>query len=328
MFLTPRGRRGAGMWFATRLAMRDPGTWDEAAARADVHGFLRRTRFMSHGAVFTDLDGTAVHEIDGRVIIPPIVEYGLKRVHDSGRRVVINTMRFPQSVLAAFAAEWYRITGEAIPLVSLNGSQIGHVAAGPDGVLVFDELDAFPLAKDEIAELLQGVQGAVTQGAQDLLVFFYPRDWRVGELLWTPDPSRVAATAAQYRSASEVFSGPVQALADRMAAGPVCLVLLPGGAPQDRRMAYQRTERTCFVTHAGVDKRHGAIEMARHLGIDLAHSVGAGDAQTDTFLSAVGLAAIVGNTELDFKGRVATLRLPDPLAWGQVLFELGGGAAS
>lgn len=303
--------------------MHDARAWDADAVRAELHSFLRQSRYMSHGAVMTDLDGTAVHEIEGRVILPPIVEYGLKRVHDSGRRVIINTMRFPQSVLSAFAGEWYRITGEAIPLVALNGSQIGHVVPGPEGVLVFEELEAFPLAADEIDELLQGVQGAVAQGAEDLLVFFYPRDWRVGEVLWTPDPSRVAATAARYRSASEVFSGPVQAVAERMAAAPVCLVFLLDDAPQDRRMAYQHTERTRFITHAGVDKRHGALRVAQHLGIDLAHSVGAGDAQTDTFLSAVGMAAIVGNADLDFKGMVSTLRLPDPLAWGQVLFELG-----
>jgi hydroxymethylpyrimidine pyrophosphatase-like HAD family hydrolase len=88
-------------------------------------------------------------------------------------------------------------------------------------------------------------------------------------------------------------------------------------------MAYQHTERARFVTHDGVDKRHGTEQIAEWLAIDLEHSVGAGDAETDNFLSVVGLAAIVGNADLDFKGRLATLRLNDPLAWGQVLFELG-----
>jgi hydroxymethylpyrimidine pyrophosphatase-like HAD family hydrolase len=116
----------------------------------------------------------------------------------------------------------------------------------------------------------------------------------------------------------------VQRLHERLSAADVCLVFLLNEAPEDRRMAYQHTERTRFVTHVGVDKRHGAERIARRLGIDLAHSVGAGDAETDNFLGAVGLAAIVGNADLDFKGLTATLRLPDALAWGRVLFELGG----
>jgi hypothetical protein len=59
-----------------------------------------------------------------------------------------------------------------------------------------------------------------------------------------------------------------------------------------------------------------------HPGVDIAASVGAGDTELDTFLSAVGLAVIVGNGELDFKGRVATLRLGDSPALGALLFEL------
>lgn len=290
---------------------------------AEVQDFLRASQYMSHGAVITDLDGTAVHEVDGRVYIPPEVEYGLKRVHDSGRSVVINTLRFPRSVLAVFAQEWYRITGAPIPLVSLKGSQIGHLRPDARGELVFDELDAYPLLESELAELLRGVEGVVGEGDADLLVFFYPRDWREGELIWTPQADKVDAVRAKYLSASEVFSGPVQALRDRLLAAPVCLVFLLHEVPQDRRMAYQHTERTRFVTHVGVDKRFGTERIAERLRISLEHSVGAGDAETDTFLSAVGLAAIVGNANLDFKGLHATLRLPDPLAWGRVLFELG-----
>lgn len=304
--------------------MGHPSASEPAAIHAAVQDFLRRSHYMERGAVITDLDGTAVHEREGRACIPPEVEYGLKRVHDSGRRVVINTLRFPRSVLADFGCEWHGITGAAIPLVSLKGSQIGRIVPASDGTLVFEEFDAEVLSAAELGELMEGIDGMVRQGADDLLVFFYPRDWRLGELLWTPDPRRVAAARAKYVSASEVFGGSVQMLRERLSAGDVCLVFLLNEAPEDRRMAYQHTERTRFVTHVGVDKRHGTERIARHLGIDLEHSVGAGDAETDTFLSAVGLAAIVGNADLDFKGITATLRLPDPLAWGQVLFELGG----
>ncbi|WP_280153481.1 HAD hydrolase family protein [Piscinibacter sp. XHJ-5] len=303
--------------------MSHPSASDPGAVQAEVRDFLRRSHYMERGAVFTDLDGTAVHERDGRACIPPDVEDGLKRVHDSGRRVVINTLRFPRSVISAFAQEWFRITGEAIPLVALKGSLLGHIAPAADGTLGFEELEAAVLDPAEVDELMLGVEGLVKQGADDLLVFFYPRDWRRGELLWTPDTRRLDAARAKYVSASEVFGGPVDVLHARLSAADVCLVFLLDEAPEDRRMAYQHTERTRFVTHVGVDKRYGTERMARHLGIDLEHSVGAGDAQTDTFLSAVGLAAIVGNAELDFKGIRATLRLADPLAWGRVLVQLG-----
>jgi hydroxymethylpyrimidine pyrophosphatase-like HAD family hydrolase len=306
--------------------MAHPSASEEPAVFAEVHDFLRRSHFMERGAVMTDLDGTAVHEVDGRVYIPPEVEYGLKRMHDCGRSVVINTMRFPRSVLEAFGAEWYRITAAPIPLVSLNGSQIGYLASAPDGTLMFEQVESWTLTPGELDELLIGIEAMVQQrSADDLLVFFYPRDWRIAEVIYTPVRSRLAATLDKYRSAHEVFSGPVQALRDRLMSTDVCLVFLLNDAPEDRLMAYQHTERTRFVTHQGVDKRHGALQIARHLGIELEHSVGAGDAQTDTFLAAVGLAAIVGNADLDFKGVHGTLPLPDPLTWGRVLFALGRG---
>jgi hypothetical protein len=309
-----------------RAGVTHPIVSDPSQVPAEVQAFLRSSRYMSRGAVITDLDGTAVHEAEGRVYIPPEVEYGLKRVHDSGRQVVINTLRFPRSVLSVFATEWHRITAAPIPLVSLKGSQIGQIVPAADGALVFEEWAAFPLTDAEMAEVMQGIEGMLEAGADHLLVFFYPRDWRLGELIWTPDPAKVEAVKAKYRSASEVFSGPVSLLRDRLHSGEICLVFLLHDVPEDRRMAYQHTERARFVTHQGVDKRFGTEQISRWLDIELDHSVGAGDAETDSFLSAVGLAAIVGNANLDFKGTVSTLRLPNPLAWGRVLFELGSTA--
>ena len=87
--------------------------------------------------VITDLDGTALHEREGRVWIPPAVERGLQRVHEHGGTVVVNTLRFPGSVIAVLAPEWTRITGAPLPLVSLKGSQVGHLVARPDGSFAF-----------------------------------------------------------------------------------------------------------------------------------------------------------------------------------------------
>lgn len=315
--------RQAGTPIAAAVAVNVEHASDGAEVRACVREFLRRSRYMARGAVITDLDGTAVHAVEGRAVIPPQVALGLKSVHDSGRRVVIDTMRFPRSVLRDFGVEWHRITGAAIPLVCLKGSQLGQLRPDDAGALQFEETAAFPLEPSELDELMQGIEGMVRQGASELLVFIYPRDWRAGEWIWTPDASRVAAVEEKYTSADRVFSGPPSLLRERLLAQPVCLVFLLYDVPDDRRMAYQHTERSRFVTHRGVDKRHGAIALARELGIELAHSVGAGDAEPDNFLDAVGLAVIVGPAALDFKGRQGTVRLPDPAAFGQLLFELG-----
>src|SRR5687767_7868106 len=89
--------------------------------------FLIQSRFATGGGVVTDLDGTAVHEEHGRVYIPQQVEIGLKRLYELGRPVVLNSLRFPLSVMRTFGKEWLAIANAPIPVVSLYGSQIGYV---------------------------------------------------------------------------------------------------------------------------------------------------------------------------------------------------------
>jgi hydroxymethylpyrimidine pyrophosphatase-like HAD family hydrolase len=291
---------------------------------AELDRFVSESRFESHGAVFTDIDGTAVHEHEGRLAIPAVVEYGLKRLYDAGRPVVLNSLRFPLSVIRSFGAEWYRISGTPIPAVSLNGSLIGRVVQDSAGSLAFEELAAFPLREGEIEEVMEGVRGLVSGGVEELLVFYYPRDWREGEHVWTPSAARLDEIASKYRSASSVRATPLDALHDALLAAPVCMMFLLVDLPEDRLMAYQHTKRTSFFTHEGVDKLRGAEEMARVLGVELADSVGAGDSELDTFLRGVGLAVLVGNQNLDFRGRRATLRVPSSLELGEVLFRLAG----
>ena len=47
----------------------------------------------------------------------------------------------------------------------------------------------------------------------------------------------------------------------------------------------------------------------------------AGDTELDNFLSGVGLALLVGNQELTFRGMVDTIKLRDSLELGAVLFK-------
>lgn len=86
-------------------------------------------------------------------------------------------------------------------------------------------------------------------------------------------------------------------------------------------MAYQHTKRSNFITHKGVDKLFGARTMAGVLKCDLRECLGAGDTELDNFLDGVGLALVVGNNDLKFRGVVDTIKLKDSLELGVLLFR-------
>ena len=284
--------------------------------------FLRQSDFASRGGVVTDLDGTAVHEDRGRIYIPEPVEFGLKRLHDLGRPFILNSLRFPLSVLRTFGREWYGISNAPIPTVSMNGSLIGHVVKTGEDELAFEEIEAFPLQAEEIDEVLQGVGGLLDGGVKDILVFYYPRDWRIGEVIWTPVPEKVLHVKEKYTSASAVTAVEFPKLREQMGAEEICMIFLLIEAPEDTLMAYQHTKRSNFFTHKGVDKLFGSEKIAARLGVELGHSIGAGDTEMDRFLSGVGLAVHVGPLDLEFKGVHQTIKLKSSFELGELLFRV------
>ncbi|MBA2481135.1 MAG: HAD family phosphatase [Planctomycetes bacterium] len=294
----------------------------DAAHEAVLRNFVQTTSFTRCGAVITDLDGTAVHEHEGRIVIPKEVEYSLKALDDVGRPVIINTLRFPLSVLRTFGRDWYAINKKRVPTVTLNGSLLGWVDLDARGELAFEEIAAFPLAPDELDRVFARVLPLLDDGVLDLLVFCYPRDWRQGELIWTPDPERVDVVRGKYLSASAVTAEPFADFRARMSTTELCMVFTHLDLPQDRLMAYQHASRTAFATHTGVDKLTGAQALTAALGLAIGDSVGAGDTSMDRFLDGVGLALIVGRARLPFQGRHATVRLAHSHALGQLLFRL------
>ena len=285
--------------------------------------FLAQSDFMRHGGVMTDLDGTAVHEENGRVYVSVPMETGLKRMHDLGRAVVINSLRFPLSVIRTFGKAWYQIAGVPVPVVSLRGSLCGRMVLQQSGEIGFEEIEAICLQPENIRGILAGASTLVDAGANELLIFFYPRDWTRGEIIWTPDATRIQGITSKYRSAAQVISGSVQVLEQALMAEEICMVFQLLDLPQDRAMAYQHTQRNSFFTHTGVDKNYGARRIAQHLGIDLLHSIGAGDSPMDDFLAGVGLAVIVGRMQLEYKGLLHTVRIRDSLALGNLLYSIG-----
>jgi hydroxymethylpyrimidine pyrophosphatase-like HAD family hydrolase len=284
--------------------------------------FLQQSNFATKGGVITDLDGTAVHEDRGRIYIPEPVEFGLKQLHSAGRGFILNSLRFPLSVMRTFGKEWYAISNAPIPLVSLNGSLIGRVNRNTEGELAFEEIEAFPLTVTEIEEVLKGVDGLIENGIKDILVFYYPRDWRMGEIIWTPIPENVMRVKEKYVSASAVTAVEFPKLRDQLALEEICMIFLLIDVPQDQLMAYQHTKRTNFFTRKGVDKLFGAQKISMHFNIDLTQSIGAGDTELDRFLCGVGLAVVVGNAEVTFKGLLQTIKLRDAFQFGSLLFRL------
>jgi len=283
--------------------------------------FLQKTSFASHGGIVTDLDGTVVHEDRGRIFIPPSVELALKELYDFGRPLILNSLRFPLSVLRTFGADWHRISNAPIPAVTLNGSLLGFVTKTEKNELAFEEIAAYPLGVEEIDEVLRGVGELLEGGIKDVLVFYYPRDWREGEIIWTPLPERVLHVKDKYTSASSVTAVEFAKLRDQMLAQDVCMIFLLIDAPQDKLMAYQHARQSNFFTRKGVDKLFGAQVIAEKLGIDLTHSVGAGDTGMDVFLKGVGLALLVGNDNLEYRGLQQTINLKDSFELGEFLFR-------
>lgn len=287
-----------------------------------LRAYVQQSDFCETGGIITDLDGTAVHEDRGRIYIPEPVQLGLKKVYELGRPLVINSLRFPLSVIRTFGRDWYTISNAPIPCVTLNGSLLGSVLQQSDGQLAFEEILAVPLKAVEIDEALDKVKSLCDANINDILLFYYPRDWRMGEIIWTPLPERVIDVKEKYTSASSVTAVELVKLREQMHAEDICMIFLLINVPEDQRMAYQHTQDANFITHQGVDKLSGAQAMAEHFKFSLAHSIGAGDTEMDRFLEGVGLALIVGDRELLFNGLSETLRLKDSLELGRLLFRL------
>ena len=297
-------------------------------AEAKLQQFINQTSFATSGVVITDLDGTAVHEDHGKITIPKEVELGLMSHYERGRPLILNSLRFPLSVIRTFGQDWYKLSNAPIPTITLNGSLMGYVKKTEESELVFEEAAAFPLTKDEILEALQGVKGILDGGIKNVLVFYYPRDWRIGEVIWTPVPENVTHVKEKYLSASAVTAVEFPKLQEQMLAEEICMIFLLIDAPEDQLMAYQHTKRSNFITHKGVDKLFGARVMSDVFKSDLKDSLGAGDTELDTFLAGVGLALVVGNNQLNFHGVIDTIKLNNSFELGLLLFRAAELAAA
>src|SRR5687767_1828039 len=193
--------------------------------------FAARSDFQK-GALVLDLDGTALLEREGKVFISSAVEKAVRAVHDIRRPVILNTLRFPISVLTTVGEAWYQIADVPILTVLLNGSVSGYIVRA-NGKLEYQELLSFPLKPAEIEKMLTGVAELLSAGISDVLLFFYTRNWREGESLWTPHPERIDSLKQKYQSASRVVSGSLAELRKELFRHEICMACLFIDRPQD-----------------------------------------------------------------------------------------------
>src|SRR4051812_24652996 len=104
---------------------------------------------LSQGCIALDLDGTALTEDQGRIYISPAVEAGVRAIHGLQRPIILNTLRFPLSVMRTIGNAWYDLADIPIPTVLLNGSILGHIRRAADGELEYEEIAAHPLNAHE-----------------------------------------------------------------------------------------------------------------------------------------------------------------------------------
>jgi hydroxymethylpyrimidine pyrophosphatase-like HAD family hydrolase len=281
--------------------------------------FFNQSAFAECGAVITDLDGTAIHEFEGRYSIPQSVELGLEKIYALGRPVIINTLRFPLSVMRTFAKEWYQVSNAPIPTILMNGSQLGFITQPEHDFFDFQEIAAFTLQPDEIDKVLEVIKKIVDDKVSEFMVFYYPRDWKKGENIWVPVKEKIETARRKYLSASAVIAGDYHIIEAELKKQDICMVFLLIDLPHDRLMAYQHTKKANFFNSEGVDKRSGTEYISQYLKFDLKNSLGAGDSEMDNFLEAVGQAVHVGNPFLKFEGLVPPIRLRSSAELGELL---------
>lgn len=270
--------------------------------------FFPNIRFPQTGALITNLDGTVVREEKGKMLFHKSIEGPLKHIYTSSRPVVLNTLRFALSVTNNLGDEWEDITRNAMPVILLNGSQLGFISRVNDEI-AFEQLYSECLRTEEISTVIKSIERFLRAGVTDFILFYYPEDWKCGEILWTPQEENVRHLEEKYPSASSVTSSSLEDLEENLQSSPVCMIFLFIESSEDHRMAYEHTRKNNFITHSGVDKSWGAKKMADLLNFDLENSIGVGSSEMDNYLNDTGIAINIGD-DIQYKGIHHTLRIP------------------
>ncbi|QNF31190.1 HAD hydrolase family protein (plasmid) [Adhaeribacter swui] len=282
-----------------------------------IQNFVSQPLFRQHGGLMTDLDGTIVLHQNGNFSIPPEVQAGLNKLYQSNCPIILNTIRFPLSIIKTFAAVLYPLAQKPIPVISLNGSQWGYILLGENQEYRFIEAGAQPLIPADIQSCIADVRLLVQQQVPNIAAFYYPRDWTKGEIIWTPAENKVAELAQSYPSASHVYSSSLAILENNLNAEEISMIFLLGKKDHLAATFLQRNFKD-FYTTTGVNKLTGAHAFVNQLGRTLNQFIGAGDTPMDVFLQETGAVIKVGNLPLDFDCQAPILPVETVAELGEV----------
>lgn len=294
--------------------------------KKQIADFSSNPDFTDKGGLMTDLDGTVIQEKEGRYFIPAEVQEGLAEIYDTSCPIILNTIRFPLSVIKTFAFDWYNIAKTSIPLVSMNGSQIGYINIDRKSNFTFQEVDAFPLGEAEIKKFITDIE-EILNNSGTVLAFYYPRDWSKGEIIWSSDKEKVSDTKGKYRSASHVYSSDLQTLKNNLEAEDISMIFLRATITE-ANASFLHTSHKDFYTRQGVDKLFGAKKIITCLGREIENFIGAGDTPMDVFLKEVGQVVKVGSMDLNFDCKSPILQLEHVPDIGEVFTEIAKSCAS
>ncbi|WP_221392700.1 HAD hydrolase family protein [Dyadobacter sp. NIV53] len=293
--------------------------------KKQISDFTDRREFVEKGGLMTDLDGTVIQEHEGKYFMPDLVREGLVKMYNAQCPVIINTMRFPISVIKTFATDWFVMSKASVPLVSLNGSQIGFINKDKKSKFTFQEIEAFPLKKEEVKKFISDIEQILEQGGS-VLVFYYPRDWVKGEIIWTSDKEKTSETKDRYRSASHVYNSNMEELTRNLESEDICMIFLKA-IQSDPATPFTNTDYKDFYSHQNVDKLFGAKKMISHLEREIHQFVGAGDTPMDVFLKEVGQVIKVGGLNMNFEFNSPVIELKHVPDIGEVFTEVAGSCA-
>jgi hydroxymethylpyrimidine pyrophosphatase-like HAD family hydrolase len=289
-----------------------------------IQDYASHPDFRQYGGLMTDLDGTIVQHQEGNYAIPYQVQACLNDLYRVNCPIILNTIRFPISIIKTFAPVLYPIAQHPIPVISLNGSQWGYIAPGENEDFSFTEAGAQPLKPAEIKRFMANLRFLVQHKVPHIAAFYYPRDWTKGEIIWSAEESRVAEMAQTYKSASRVYSSSLPVLENNLTAEEISMIfllvkkdLIPG--------KYLQHDLKDFYTTAGVNKLAGAHAFVNQLGRTLQNFIGAGDTPMDVFLQETGAVIKVGNLPLDFDCQATILPVETVSEMGEVFTQIAEG---
>lgn len=289
-----------------------------------IQDFVSQPDFRQYGGVITDLDGTIVQHQDGNYFVPAQVQAGLKNLYQANCPIILNTLRFPISIIKTFASVLYPIAQNSIPVISLNGSQWGYILPGANEEYSFTEVGAQPLRPAEIKNFMADIRLLVQQKLPHIAAFYYPRDWTKGEIIWSAEEDRVAEMKQTYKSASWIYSSSLSVLEKNLAAEEISMIFLLVKKDLIQGAHLQHNIKD-FYTTANINKLTGAHAFVNQLRRNLKHFIGAGDTPMDVFLKETGAVIKVGNLPLDFSCQATILPVETVSEIGEVFTQIAEG---